>query len=257
MVVTFWRIMLKEKSSCKKGLHIYRYYSIIFIEAQSQELPNSYILQHFTTIKNILEVILMQETFKNFSTLSHLYEGDKTLSETALKYQKDNNPIYLAHIFCKLYPYLKTQADKYFYLTDEDKVSFVLEELNKAVLAYDATKGAQVQTLVSTYVNNRLRTETQQLQHHKRCVNNTADSYDELVATCDDAEGSEDCFMNVLTELTLASAELSSTELQCCKIIMDEPHELKNTEIAEKMGITSAGVGYLKKKIATKLQSAF
>ena len=112
----------------------------------------------------------MQETFKSLQTLSNLYEGDNTLSETALKYQQEQSPIHFAHIFCKLYPYLKTQSDKYFYLTEEDKTSFVLEELNKALLAYDPSKGAQVQTLVSIYVNNRLRMETQQLQHHKRCV---------------------------------------------------------------------------------------
>jgi len=199
----------------------------------------------------------MQETLKNFQTLANFYKSDKTLSSVAVQYQSSGDPVQLAYIFCKLYPYLKTQVEKYFYLTDEDKVSFVLEELNKAVLAYDPTKGAQVQTLISTYINNRLRTETQQLQHHKRCVNNTPDSYDELMLGAEDSDGDETCFDDVITHMALEQAKLSETELACCKIIMAEPNQLKNTEIANKMGITSAGVGYIKKKLENKLQLTF
>lgn len=199
----------------------------------------------------------MQETFKNLKTIASLHTSEMTLSEIALEYQKTKSPILYAHIFCKMYPYLYTQAEKYFYLTAEDKISFILEELERALMAYEANREAQVQRLVSVYVNNRLRTETQSLSHHKRCANNTANSYDEVIATNDDFECLNDVFNKVLTEMALKESDLSDSEMLCCKIIMNEPHELKNTEIATEMGITSAGVAYLKKKLAVKLQYAF
>ena len=42
-----------------------------------------------------------------------------------------------------------------------------------------------------------------------------------------------------------------------CRVIIKEPHDLKNTEIARELGITSAGVKYIKNKIAKKLSVVY
>ena len=195
----------------------------------------------------------MNNTFSTLKTLSNLYKGSDDLSQIAEEYQLDKSPIKFAYVACKLEHYLKTQTNKYWGLTEEDKESFMLEEIDRAMLNYTPSKGAKVQTLISIYVNNRLRTETQQLQHDKRSANNTADSYEEIIATKENDEVDCTQYQDIEIMSLLKSAELTESEMACCRIIMEEPHELKNTEIAAVLGITSAGVGYLKKRIAVKL----
>jgi len=192
-------------------------------------------------------------TFSNLKTLANLYIGSDNLSEVAEDYQQDKSPVKLAYVVCRLEHYLKTQTNKYWGLTDEDKESFMLEEVDRAMLHYNPDKGAKVQTLISIYVNNRLRTETQQLQHDKRSANNAADSYEEIIATKENDEVECTQYLDIEMSSLLNSAQLTESEMACCKIIMQEPHALKNTEIADMLGMTSAGVGYLKKRIAVKL----
>ena len=192
-------------------------------------------------------------TFSNLKTLANLYIGSDNLSEVAEDYQQDKSPVKLAYVVCRLEHYLKTQTNKYWGLTDEDKESFMLEEVDRAMLHYNPDKGAKVQTLISIYVNNRLRTETQQLQYDKRSANNAADSYEEIIATKENDEVECTQYLDIEMSSLLNSAQLTESEMACCKIIMQEPHALKNTEIADMLGMTSAGVGYLKKRIAVKL----
>ena len=192
-------------------------------------------------------------TFSNLKTLANLYIGSDDLSEVAENYQQDKSPAKLAYVVCRLEHYLKTQTNKYWGLTEEDKESFMLEEVDRAMLHYNPDKGAKVQTLISIYVNNRLRTETQQLQHDKRSANNAADSYEEIIATKENDEVECTQYLDIEMSSLLNSAQLTESEMACCKIIMQEPHALKNTEIADMLGMTSAGVGYLKKRIAVKL----
>ena len=192
-------------------------------------------------------------TFSNLKTLANLYIGSDDLSEVAENYQQDKSPAKLAYVVCRLEHYLKTQTNKYWGLTEEDKESFMLEEVDRAMLHYNPDKGAKVQTLISIYVNNRLRTETQQLQYDKRSANNAADSYEEIIATKENDEVECTQYLDIEMSSLLNSAQLTESEMACCKIIMQEPHALKNTEIADMLGMTSAGVGYLKKRIAVKL----
>lgn len=192
-------------------------------------------------------------TFSNLKTLANLYIGSDDLSEVAENYQQDKSPAKLAYVVCRLEHYLKTQMNKYWGLTEEDKESFMLEEVDRAMLHYNPDKGAKVQTLISIYVNNRLRTETQQLQYDKRSANNAADSYEGIIATKENDEVECTQYLDIEMSSLLNSAQLTESEMACCKIIMQEPHALKNTEIADMLGMTSAGVGYLKKRIAVKL----
>lgn len=196
---------------------------------------------------------MTNNTFSNLKTLANLYIGSDDLSKVAEDYQQDKSPVKFAYVVCRLEHYLKTQMNKYWGLTEEDKESFMLEEIDRAMLHYNPDKGAKVQTLISVYVNNRLRTETQQLRYDKRSANNAADSYEEVIATKENDEIECTQYQDIEMNSLLCSAQLTESEMACCKIIMQEPHALKNTEIADMLGMTSAGVGYLKKRIAVKL----
>ena len=51
----------------------------------------------------------------------------------------------------------------------------------------------------------------------------------------------------------LKQLNLSENELEYCKIILADNHELRDAEIARIMGKTRAGIKYIKNKIRQKL----
>ena len=224
----------------------------------------------------------MQETYENFLRTSRILTigklgVDYTLSDLAVQYQtvsRRDAELLFSRIYCDLYKYTITVTRKYFNLTEEDKDSFALEELSKSIRDYDVTKGATIQTFYSTYLNRRLYMETSRMNNQKRIINTESktDSYDSF--TVDNNETGEkhtlsDSFnshkMNEETadsidysniELieTLKQLDLSESEIACCRIITENNHKLKNTEIGEIMDKTSAGVAWIKKTLKVKLE---
>jgi len=199
----------------------------------------------------------MIETYENFKELSNLYTGEDTnLDNLAIEYQQTEDPCLLVHVFCKWFPYTVSQVSKYFYLTEEDKASFVVEELHKAMTDFDVTRGAKIQTLFSRYLNNRLRAETQMMNHHKRRANNSTDSYQ---AFAEVTQGHKELgydqveFLNIIR----TSCNLNDNEVKYCEIVTSvDPNNIKDTDIAKLLGVTSAAINYMKKKLAEKLLEA-
>ena len=147
-----------------------------------------------------------------------------------------------------------TITNKYFYLTDQDKASFAVEELHKAMKDFDSTKGAKIQTLFSRYINNRLRTETQSLSYQKRTANNTAESYEfasELTNGYDQADYSEIEFIQMLEQSKL----LTENELKYCKIVMKDHIDVRDSDVARAMNVTPSAVNQMKKSIFRKFTS--
>lgn len=200
----------------------------------------------------------MLNTLKNFQNIAQLGTNDKPLNELAKDYQQTSDPVIFAQIFCKLYPYMRVLGEKYFYLTEQDKASFITEELSAAVLVYSDDGGAQLQTLVRVYICNRLRTETQAVNKIKRRANNATENFDDIFSA--DVVGQESDEMNsiiVETMLMDSSLGLTKNELAYCKIVMQERYLDRNAVIARSMGITGAGVSYIRERLRVKLRMAF
>jgi DNA-directed RNA polymerase specialized sigma subunit len=212
---------------------------------------------HFIT-KTYLrgEHLKMKNTFKNFQELATLYSGQTSnLDELALNYQESQDPVLLAVVFCKQYPYILTQVDKYFNLSEADKSSFAVEELHKAMNDFKTEKGAKIQTLFSRYLNRRLYAETNMLNHQKRSANNTADSYEEVMIQVTqgyDEVGYSDCdFYNSLIDSEL----LTVNELKYCRIIMRETSKLTDSEVARELNVSPSAVNQMKKALKKKFLS--
>lgn len=192
----------------------------------------------------------MYTTYKNLLILSDLYEGEETNSNLALKYQQTKDPIFLAVVYTRYYAYIKTTADNYFNLTDADKASFAIEELNKALLDYKLERGAKVQTLFIKYYKNRLRQETQATNLYKRRANNNCDNYE----TAEIFEGyKESSFGFVELELALEQADLlTENEKMYCKIIMSSDN-VNDSDVAKKLEISPSAIFQIKKRLRTKI----
>lgn len=197
----------------------------------------------------------MLNTLKNFQDLSSLYTGEKDLDKAALAYQDTQDPVILAYVFCKSFPLIVNQANKYFYLTDSDKASFAVEELHRAMMDFQLNKGAKVQTFYSRYLNNRLRSETQALDMDKRKSNNVAESYEAVVEI--KSAYDELGYDNVdFVDLLETAFNLSENELKYCKIVMNNTLDVMDSDVAKVIGVSPAAIHYMKKSLAKKLTLA-
>lgn len=202
-------------------------------------------------------------TYQSLLTFSNLFTpaGDvATTQELVQAYQCGRQTEVIAHVFCTNYQLFKITANKFFGLSAEDKDSFILEEIGKALENYKAgeDRQAKIQTVVSAYIYNRLRTETQALQKASRATLNLATSFedlgemDRLEEAGDEASYSYSEMYELVTQL-----DLTENERKCCEIIILNNDSIKNAEIAELLGVSRAGVGHIKKSLKVKLAPVF
>lgn len=210
----------------------------------------------------------MNETYNNLKELASLYRGTEKMEDIAIAYQDSEDAILLSYVYCTNIGLIFTQSEKYFGLNPEDVDSYALEELHKAMMHFKSDGGAKLTTLYSRFLNNRLRTETQSNSYDKRKSNTKADSYEQSISE-DDTTGrtnargelklsyEETSFTEIELLLSLSGKqELSANEYKYCEIIVKEVSDLSqisNTEIAERLEISSAAVHYIKKSLQKKI----
>lgn len=210
----------------------------------------------------------MNKTYEQLKDIAMLHTGEEDANKLALMYQEEEDAVILSYVFCKHFGLTYTECDKYFGITEEDKASFALEELHKAMHHYRENGGASVITLYSRFLNNRLRTETQALNYDKRKGNVNAESFEGTLEEDDKGNKSSTGYSNQLgyeeagfdeAELLLSLAskeELTENEYRYCKIIIRDVNDTKNirdSDIAKRLNISSAAVHYIKKSLQKKI----
>lgn len=207
----------------------------------------------------------MKQTYATFNELAKLHAGETDLCKLAKHYQSSHDPILFSYVFCKLYNLTLSHANKFFNLTDADIASFSVEELNKAMLAFDESKGAQIHTLYMRYFDRRLYAETQMLNHDVRKGNYNTHSFDRVPGEQKDhyefkydqtqimAEGKEDDSYNLINlNESLKSFNLTHNELSYCQLVTKYT-KIKDTDIASILGISSAAITYIRRSLSKKL----
>lgn len=210
----------------------------------------------------------MNQTYNHLKELAKLYRGTEVMEEIALNYQDEEDAILLSYVFCKNIGLTLQITKKYFGLTDDDVESFALEELHKAMMNYRTDGGAKLTTLYSRFLNNRLRSETQALSYDKRKANTLADSLEgelreddkgnkETTGHMKDVSYVEDNFSQAELLMSLVDKEeLTDNEYRYCEIIIKEVkdvEQIKDSEIASRLNISSAAVHYIKKSLQRKI----
>lgn len=193
----------------------------------------------------------MRQTYANLSKLAK--ENQLELQDAVHNYQKDEDPISFANIFCKLYPLSLSVCSKFWNLTESDMASFCLEELHNAIHKYDDGQDTKFQTFFATCFRNRLRHETQKLDCDKRKANTKSEDF---AAYAEIAQGYYEVGIeNAEVHDLLAGIELSENEQQYCQIIMKTPGKITDKEISKIIGVSSAAINYMKKRLKVKLQA--
>lgn len=182
-----------------------------------------------------------------------------SLDECVMYYQDTEDPRYLMHVFLKYFPFTVTVADKYFGLTEDDKASYAVEELSRAMIHFEPDQGTKIQTLYAKFLSNRYRYETQQLNTQKRKANSEANSsqYDEEVFPVI-LTRTDKAYRDIEFEQSLKKCEsLTENEKRYCNIVMNEPEGISDSDIARDLGVTPAAVYYIKQSLQKKLSGVF
>lgn len=202
-------------------------------------------------------------TYEALLTYSNLFrEEAATLdnSQIVQAYRDGRETEVISYIFCTNYQLFRLTTNRFFGLSQDDKDSFTLEEIAKALNNYNVTKtsNAKITTLVCTYIYNRLRTETEALQKASAVTMNYATGFDDLGAEDRIEEASEEgSFSYYEMYQMVEELELTEKEKECCKLIILNNDNIKNSEIAEMLGLSRAGVGHIKKSLKSKLAPVF
>lgn len=200
------------------------------------------------------------QSLLNFSNLFSPKGKVATTEELVQAYNSGKQTEVISYIFCTNYQLFKMVANKFFGLSAEDKDSFILEEIAKALSNYSLSneKKAKITTVISTYIYNRLRTETQALQKASRATLNLATSFEDLgdMERLEEAGDESTYSYSEMYELVY-QLDLTENERKCCEIIILNNDTLKNSEIAELLGVSRAGVGHIKKSLRAKLAPIF
>lgn len=202
----------------------------------------------------------MIKTYSNLLRLAQDYQGELNYNLIANKYQEKECPILFAYMFTELYPLMVSVVNKYFNLTDCDKASFCLEELHKCLNTYDEHRKTKFTTLFTTFLNNRLRAETEMTNHKVRKLNYESSYIEDLVSGNElitfDFPFNEQGYEVIEIKSALHKMNLTKTELEYCELIL-ENSSILDSHIAGLIGISAAGIHYIKKSLAKKLNKEF
>lgn len=205
----------------------------------------------------------MYNTYQNFLQIASIGLSD---NECVLEYQKDQSPICLATIFVRHYPALRQLSDLYWGLTDEDKASFCLEEVHKALLNYSLDRNTKFLTFMYSCVKNRMRTETEALDtdkrreiFHRQCfpagksvLINAADKTDDTWWLNKEAV-KENSYMDADLLISIKSSELNKTEKAYCEYAIKNNIYATDSDFAKQQNISSAAVHYIKQSLRLKI----
>lgn len=194
----------------------------------------------------------MYKTYCFFKQIANNEYYDKDLSELSDMYQhKDLSELsdkVIAVSYVKIYGIAKRCLDRYYSLDNEEKTALVLDKLIKALETY--TKEQPVKFTSYYYgLLNRSAQDAIAKKNHTYDIALISSSLDALKEMGIE-QGYEDIYDS---DVIIERMQLSDMEKQFCQIVMEEPHKLKITEIAEQLGVSR----YKVYEIIKKLQPMF
>ena len=192
----------------------------------------------------------MVSTYRLMSQV--LLDSNKKFSneELAIKYQENQEPSVLAEIFCRNFPEWVHMVNRpqFYNISNDDKVSIVLEKLNKALLYFDVTRGIKFTTYANKLIAMELYNKRGSLHRKGRdsikCVQVVSSSEiegcvgsNELVEdTVSTLQFNESEYEMIELKSSIYKSNMTEREKQMCMIILDNPG-ITDIEISELMKV--------------------
>lgn len=184
----------------------------------------------------------MEETLKMMKQILTGKECKVDETELINQYKEGLYPNILAYFYCNNYTIICKTNALYSIITDEDKASFCLQELDKCLLNYNSNNNAKFITYFLKCYKNRLRTETELLNTLKRKVNINYENLDEFSMISNDIEIEDINFLD--------KYELTKQEKFQCKLL-NMGYTIK--EIAKIYKLTPIAIYKRQEKIKQKI----
>lgn len=140
-------------------------------------------------------------------------EKDTNEKELIKEYKDNKCPNILAYFYSDNFGVIRNISKLYPILSDDDKASFCLNELNDCLLNYDETFDVKFITYFSRCFKNKLRMETQQLNTQKRKILINYDILNEST----DSTYTQDMIQD--TDILLDNYNLTDLEKEQCKLL--------------------------------------
>lgn len=186
----------------------------------------------------------MEETLKMLKEIITGEEGKVNEKKLIEEYQKGLYPNILAYFFKSNYGIIINTNNNYPLLTDEDKASFCLQELDKCLQSFNLQQNVKFITYFIKCYKNRLRMESEQLLTQKRKILNTYDCIDDLEIS----NYNEDIDLDL--DSVLNTYNLSNIEKIQCKLL-EAGYTVK--EIAFKLNVAPITIYKRNEKIKQKI----
>lgn len=151
---------------------------------------------------------------KTLELMKEIISGkEKNIEEINLidEYQRKLSPNILAYFYCNNFGIISKTALNYPIISNEDKASFCLQELDKALKRYQLNSHAKFITYFIRCFKNRLRMETEQLLTQKRKICLYTDILEEDTLKYD--------FNLADIDLILSNYDLDAEEKEQCKLL--------------------------------------
>ena len=203
----------------------------------------------------------MRDTYNALKETAELLEIEN-IDKMVLLYQdnKKQDSI-LAKMYCDNIGYLVNRSAKYISVDDEDKSSFALESIHKALLNYDVDRNTKLISLIGLYFERKLKNKIKKQGRQKRKIDKEAISLDEefsangasnygadrdmsfgnmctkehsiMTETEEHLKNFSDSFLRMRIQ---ESAFLTSNQKKLCNLLLDKGGDYKH--IAEELEIT-------------------
>lgn len=187
----------------------------------------------------------MEKTLKLLKTI---IEKDETTKEDKIliqEYQKSLKPSILACFYERYYKLFISIGNKFVILSSEDKASFILEELDKALQNYNLIENTKFSTYLTTCLKNRFKMEIESLNTHKRKTIYNLISYENMVENGFDIESNVGISILDIPKLTDKQNLILN--------LLYKGYSL--TDIAKKLNTTTQNIYNIRNKIQKKFIS--
>lgn len=209
----------------------------------------------------------MVNTYRLMSKVLIPENGKYTNEELAIIYQENRNPSILAEIFCRNFSQwlFITNKRSFYRMDNEDKVSIVLDKLDKALTSFDITKGYKFTTYANRLIILELTNKKNYFNHYRR--------NDVLVSSLYENSGDDENYCKIENEASIITdfvnqneidminlkqsiqeSNLSEKEKLICDIILDNPG-ITDLEISDMMKVHRHTVRNLKLGLKSKIKN--
>ena len=192
-----------------------------------------------------------------FVELSKQYKGEETNEDYKNYFEKGEQDIVIAHLY-HLHHHLFTSTVKMYFGIDEMQAEdIILTEIWRCLENYTSDKSnGKITTMICKYIKTACRTYTQGQNTHKRKVNqdNVTSVFSQFEKTDFlEKEYLDTAFNDMEVNHYLYQLNLTENQLKFCLAVLNSPDDVSMNQIAQEIGMSTAGVLGLKKQLRVKL----